>query len=177
MASTITPLPAQEIASRLAEIAKVYLAIYALPPEEGPRFAAGLTEHAGREGFRFCAASDEETGAIVGFAYGFTGLPGQVWRDSLAAALGPELVGEWLTGHFEFAEFGVVPAWRQQGIGARLHDALFTGLRQRRAVLTVRAKQQPARGFYERRGWRTLHHDFFTPWGRGPYAVLGCELL
>jgi GNAT superfamily N-acetyltransferase len=87
--------------------------------EEGPRFAEGLTERAGRDEFRFCAASDDAIGTVVGFAYGFTGRPGQVWRDSMAAALGPEVAGEWLTGHCEFAEFGVVPAWRGWGSGAR----------------------------------------------------------
>ncbi len=176
MLVSVADLSAQAVAARLDDIVQAYLDMFRLPPAAGPRFAAMLTEHAAREGFRLCAALDDESGQLLGFGYGFTGQPGQAWRDGLAAALSAAAGEAWLTGHFEFAEFGVIPARRRQGIGGRLHDAIFSGLPHRRAALTVRKDQQPARQFYDRRGWVALYRDFFTPSGRGPYVVMGREL-
>jgi GNAT superfamily N-acetyltransferase len=108
---------------------RVYLDCYQLPPEAGPPFAAGLLERAGREGFRCCAARNDEDGAIIGFAYGFTGLPGQSWTDAMRAAVGPNVAGEWLDRHFEFAEFGVLPTWQGRGIGGRSSPDCASGAR------------------------------------------------
>ena len=176
MSVSVAELSPSAVAARLDDVAQVYLEMFSLRPEVGPRFAAMLAEHAARQGFRICAALDGASGQLVGFGYGFTGQPGQPFRDALAAAMGPVAAEQWLTGHFEFAEFGVIPARRRQGIGGRLHDALFSGLPHRRAVLTMRTGQQPAREFYEGRGWVTLYHDFFAPSGSGPYVVMGHEL-
>jgi ribosomal protein S18 acetylase RimI-like enzyme len=151
--------------------------MYDLPLAAGPRFGAMLAEHARREGFRLCLATAQEKGPCIGFSYGFTGQRGQAWRDSLAAAMSDELTEAWLRDYFEFAEFGAIPVYRQRGVGGRLHDAVFRGLPHRRAVLTVRQENAIARAFYERRGWLALHDDFYAPSGRGPYVIMGHELL
>jgi ribosomal protein S18 acetylase RimI-like enzyme len=150
--------------------------MYRLTPGGEAGFAAILTEHSQREGFRLCAAFDRESTQLVGFGYGFTGGPGQYWRDALAGAMGPEAAEQWLTGHFEFAEFGIVPTMQRRGIGTRVYASLFDGMPHRRAVLTVRTENQPARRFYERNGWEALYRDFFAPEGHGPYIIMGREL-
>ncbi len=181
MSVAIVAIPAHALTARLGDIAHAYTAVYAAPEAAGTRFATMLMDHATRDGFTLYAALDQPTGQFVGLAYGFTGLPGQPWRDALAAVTGEALARDWLTGHFEFAEFGIIPARRREGIGGRLHDALFRDVPQRRAVLTVRQGNHAARACYDRRGWAVLHDDFYTlpsynPPGRGPYTVMGREL-
>jgi len=156
-------------------------AVNAAPEAAGTHFAMLLTDHAARDGFTLCAALDNATGRFVWLAYGFTGLPGQPWRDALAAVMGDDKGRDWLTGYFEFAGFGVIPARRREGIGGRLHDALFRGVPQQRVVLTVRQGNDAARAFYDQRDWVVLHDEFSTPSsydppGRGPYTVMGREL-
>jgi len=146
-----------------------------LPPGAGAGFATIPSGHSEREGFCLYAVLDSATGHLIGFGYGFTGRPRQAWRDGLAAAMGAVASEQWLAGHFEFAEFGVLPMWRRRGAGRQLHDCLLDHVPHRRAVLTVREGNQPARRFYERRGWQALYHDFFAPSGRGPYIVMGWE--
>ena len=174
--ASFVSLSAGEIDAWRDELVRTYLAMYDLPRAAGPRFDAMLAEHAAREGFRLCVAMPEEDGLCIGFGYGFTGQPGQAWRDSLAMAMSDELSELWLRGYFEFAEFGVIPAYRQRGVGGRLHDAVFRGLPHRRAVLTVRQGNATARAFYEQRGWLALHDDFYASSGRGPYVMMGREL-
>jgi ribosomal protein S18 acetylase RimI-like enzyme len=174
--AALVALTVDEVLARRDELVRTYLAMYAMPPAAGPRFGAMLAEHATRAGFRFCVAMAEDDGLCTGFGYGFTGQPGQAWRASLAAAMSDELTEAWLRDYFEFAEFGVIPIYRQRGVGGRLHDAVFRGLPHRRAVLTVRQENAIARAFYERRGWLALHDDFYAPSGRGPYVIMGHEL-
>lgn len=176
MTIDIIRLSPQEVVARLEDLARTYAAIYIPPPGARAGFATMLAGQSEREGFCLYAARDSANGSLIGFGYGFTGQPGQPWRDSLAAVMGDVASELWLTGYFEFAEFGVLPAWRRRGVGGRLHDCLFNHVPHRRAVLTVREGNQPARRFYERRGWLALYHDFFAPSGRGPYIVMGREL-
>jgi ribosomal protein S18 acetylase RimI-like enzyme len=166
-------LTPQAVSRRLAELQSVYEKMYAMPAGSGDGFCPFLVEHSQRKGFRLCAAVDEVHDQLVGFGYGFTGQPGQVWRDSMAKAVGAEMAAKWLTGHFEFAEFGVIPSLRRRGIGTRLYDAVFCGLPHRTAVLTVREENVPATAFYDRFGWQALYQGFFSQSGRGPYTIFG----
>ena len=110
--------------------------------------------HRSREGFRLVTA--HHLGGVVGFAYGYTGEHGQYWSDWVAKELGP-VADEWVGGHFEFTELGVLPAFRGCGIGGALHDALLHGLSHSRALLGTFARlEDPAGALYSRRGWKTL---------------------
>ena len=177
MTMDVVDLSPGKVAVRLADFVSVYEAMYKLAPGTEAGFATILTEHSQREGFRLCAALDWEGARLVGFGYGFTGWPGQSWRDALAGAMGPEAAARWLTGHFEFAEFGIVPPMQRRGIGTRIYESLFNGLPHGRAILTVRTENQPARRFYELQGWVALYHDFFAPEGHGPYIIMGREFV
>jgi ribosomal protein S18 acetylase RimI-like enzyme len=173
MTVIIEQLSLQEVVDRVTELQTVYEAMYGLPPRSGDGFVPFLLEHSRRVGFRLCISYDLYRALCVGFGYGFTGLPGQPWRDELAEAVGAQLATEWLTGHFEFAEFGVIPSVRRHGIGTRLYGALFGGLPHERAILTVREENLPARRFYQRHQWRAVYDGFFSRSGRGPYIVMG----
>jgi ribosomal protein S18 acetylase RimI-like enzyme len=169
----IADLSTHKVSKQLGDLVSVYEAMYAMPAGAGEGFRPFLIDHSEREGFRLCAAFDCGSGTVVGFAYGFTGYPGQLWRDELAEAVGSDMATEWLTGHFEFAEFGVAPEVRRYGIGTRIYEALFEGLTHERAILTVREENQPARRFYAKHRWSVLHTGFFSAAGRGPYLLMG----
>ena len=52
---------------------------------------------------------------IVGFAYGYAGLPRTWWYGLVAPALSAEKAEFWLGDYFELAEFAVHPRWQGQG--------------------------------------------------------------
>lgn len=111
--------------------------------------------HAEREGFRLARAYD--AGALVGFAYGYTGERGQWWTDQAARVLDPVVSQEWLGGHFELVSIGVVPTARSRGVGGALLDVLTGGLPHERWVLMTTADaDDPARHLYARKGWEVI---------------------
>jgi ribosomal protein S18 acetylase RimI-like enzyme len=123
-------------------------------------------QHASRAGFRGLVARDGATGAILGFADGYTA-DRRLYSASLVAdALGEELATRWLEDCFEFVELAGVKDARGQGIGGALHDALLADLPHRTAILAVDPRAAPAIGLYRARGWRVLRDDFrFAPEG------------
>ncbi|GAA0602271.1 GNAT family N-acetyltransferase [Kribbella sandramycini] len=154
-----------------AELGEVFAAAFAAddPSADAVRFATEqLPTHAARDDFKLVTYETP----VAGFAYGFTGYPGQWWSDRIAGAVSPELAADWIGGHFEVVELAVRPSARCQGIGAELMTALVDGLPQRRALLTTYADDRPAPRLYRRLGWQLLVEDL--GWGS---ALYGLELL
>ena len=134
-----------------------------------------MLRHFARRGYRglIAAAGD----ALVGFAYGYTGDPGQYWYDKVHAAMPPALRRAWLEReHFEFVELAVEPGWQRRGIGGRLHDELLRDRPEPVALLTVRADNTPAQRLYLGRGWQVLLDAFTFAPGAAPYWVMGRRL-
>ena len=156
--ASIRVLPALDDAP-VDQIVDVYRDAFGAPgydetPEDVERFRTGLPRHAARDGFRLALAPAD--GGLVGFAYGYTGQPGQWWTDRLLDRLPRDLTDVWVGGHFEFVELAVRPAAQRGGIGRALHDALLDGLPHRRALLGTWPDDRPARQLYLRAGWRVL---------------------
>ena len=126
--------------------------------------------HATRSGFRLASAREE--GALVGFAYGYTGEHGQWWTDSAAEVLHPAVAADWLGGHFELVSIGVDEAARGAGVGRQLMAALTVGLDQPRWLLmTSSDPRDPARRLYRSTGWAVIGpglSDGQVIMGRGP---------
>jgi len=167
----------EEIARYRDGILKVYREAFGGPPYfEGPehfeRFNASLTSHAGRPGFHCCVARKPDGGQVVGFAYGYSGLPGGWWWDTVASALDKESAACWLEGCFEFVELAVTPACQRKGIGKLLHNALLGDIPHRTAVLSTLDADTPARRLYERMNWTTLLKGFRFPSGTTPYLIM-----
>lgn len=111
--------------------------------------------HAARAGFRLALARDG--GALVGFAYGYTGEHGQWWTDHAAAVLHPDVASDWLGGHFELVSIGVDEAARGTGVARRLLARLTDGLDHSRWVLMTSADpDDPARRLYRSTGWAVI---------------------
>lgn len=128
------------------------------------------SRHSDREGFR-CRVAVNADGTVLGFGYGYTGQPGQWWSDQATGALEPDVADEWVGGHFELVELGVLPAGRGRGLGTRLHDDLLDGLPHERALLSTSDNDtDPGRRLYAKRGWQELGA---LPWGA---VILGLRL-
>ncbi|MFB6721731.1 GNAT family N-acetyltransferase [Kribbella sp. NPDC056345] len=125
-----------------------------------------LPTHAERDDFRLVVAQEE---SVLGFAYGFTGWPGQWWSDRISAAISAELAAEWIGGHFEVVELAVAPEAQGQGIGAALMTALVAGLPHRRLLLTTYVDDRAAPRLYRRLGWQVLVRDL--GWGSALYGL------
>ena len=135
-----------------------------------------VPRHAGREGFRFLGAFGPAA-RLVGFAYGYSGAPGQWWYDKVAAAIDAKQRARWLeVPHFELTEIAVDPAHQDRGIGTRLHDALLEDQPHDRALLSALADNARVIRFYEDRGWRVLLPRLRFEQGRPLFAILGKEL-
>jgi len=152
-----------------AELGAVFAAAFAGEEHsDATHFATEqLPKHAARDDFRLVAARTD--GKVVGFAYGFTGWPGQWWSDRIIAAVPAELSAEWIGGHFEVVELAVIPQAQGQGIGAALMTELMAGLPHRKALLTTYADDRTAPRLYRRLGWQVLVPDL--GWGSALYGL------
>jgi ribosomal protein S18 acetylase RimI-like enzyme len=164
-------LDPDETLGRIEEIRTIYRAAFHFENDEPDDVAGFVALHTSRPGFRCIVAEGDD--CVIGFGYGFTGRPGQPWRDQLAAAMEPDITAEWLDGHFEFAEFAVRPDRQRDGVGSAIYAALVAGLENDRGVLTVIAHNAPAIAFYQNLGWQVLHRGFVACGGHGPYLVMG----
>ena len=172
----IVEVSRDEIAGRLPEVLDIYALVHGLNAQSIAEREEIMRRHFKRRGYRGFIAVDEER--LVGFAYGYTGDPGQYWYDKVWAAMTPEQRKAWMElEHFEFVELAVHPEYQRRGIGGRLHDLLLKGRPESIALLTVRADNSPALSLYRKRGWVVVLNDFrFVP--DGPrYFVMGKRLI
>ncbi len=174
----LTPV---EFTVRLDQLVAVYAAAMRPPAELLAGRRSIMERHAVNPGFRAVAVTDDGTGAMVGFGYGFHGAPGQWWHDTVRRALagrhGQAGAAAWLDDSFEVAELHVAPDYQGDGIGAGVLLRLASGQPERTALLSSRDADTPARRLYRGTGFTDLLTAFrFFPGGEPPYAVMGAEL-
>ncbi|MDP9352138.1 MAG: GNAT family N-acetyltransferase [Chloroflexota bacterium] len=177
----IVKLGAHELEAFQDQLQSVYAEAFAEPPynrREGDvlAFERQLLRHATYPDFRCLAALSEDDGRVLGFAYGYTGVPGQWWHDQISARMDPELAREWLPDHFELVELAVSPHAQGGGIGGRLHDALLAGLPHPTACLSTSQLETTALRMYRKRGWVVLLDNFYFSSGGLPYLIMGKRL-
>lgn len=144
----------QEALPLASAVWRCYSAVFDDAHDEATWRADMFARQAARDGFRLVTASD--AGEISGFAWGYIGEPGQYWADFAAAALPADTADDWIGGHFEVVELGVLPDARRRGLGRALHDALLDGIRRRCLLSTTSDDQDAAVRLYAARGWRRL---------------------
>ncbi len=140
----------------------LYAVVYGEPPyEEGPeqveRFRTSLGEEATRPGFTLITAHDG--GQLVGAAYGWTMPAGSWW--SRADRDAPAGIGD--ADKFAVMEWIVHPQRRAEGIGAELMRRLMQDRGEPYATLASDPRA-PARGMYQRAGWRQVAQTKLS-WG------------
>jgi ribosomal protein S18 acetylase RimI-like enzyme len=171
--------PEALLAGFRAEVVEVWASAHALPRRSPTRLEFGrerLPRHAGRDDFRFLGAFGPGR-ELVGFAYGYTGAPGQWWYDRVAAALDDDARGSWFEPeHFELTELAVRPDRQSRGIGTRLHDAVLAGLSHRGALLSALADNPRVLAFYGDRGWEVVIGRLRFESGRPEFTIMGRRL-
>jgi GNAT superfamily N-acetyltransferase len=173
---------AAEVLRRRHDFGTIYRDAFASYPYYTPEHVARqfvddtLPTHSTRRDFRCVVARDTTHDMVVGFSYGYTGEPGQWWREAVASALDDQTAAHWLRDYFEFVELAVAPSSQGRGIGGRIHDTLLAGVRQPRAMLSTHAVPTPARHMYDRRGWVVLRDNFRFPSASHPFTIMGLEL-
>jgi ribosomal protein S18 acetylase RimI-like enzyme len=180
-ALSVSELTPSEFTSRLDQTVAVYMAAMQQPPGVLPGRRSTMMGHAVNPGFRALVATEDESGTVAGFTYGFHGRPGQWWHDTVARALvtahGGGAATAWLEDSFEVAELHVRPEYQGDGLGAGLLHRLTSGRAERTALLSTRDADTPARRLYRGSGFTDLLTDFiFFPSSDPPYAVMGAEL-
>jgi ribosomal protein S18 acetylase RimI-like enzyme len=178
---SICELSPGEFTARLDQLIRVYAAAMRPSADMLPGRRSIMIGHATYPGFRALTVAQNGSGETVGFGYGFRGVPGQWWHDTVARALnsahGAAVAGAWLHDSFEVAELHVVPEYQGRGIGSGLLLRLTSGRPERTALLSTRDADSPARRLYRGVGFTDLLTGFeFFPGGEPPYAVMGAEL-
>lgn len=179
----VTSLSLAALAALRDQLASVYHDAFSAPPyREAANEAAvwareGLPRHATRPGFRCVVAREGAVdGPVVGFAYGYTGGPGQWWYEQVARLLGPALAAEWATNYYAVVDLAVRPAMQGRGIGGRLHDALLAEQPHRTALLSTACEETTALQLYRSRGWQTLRAGVTLAGSALPLRVMGLRL-
>ncbi|MFB4169411.1 GNAT family N-acetyltransferase [Virgibacillus sp. JSM 102003] len=119
--------------------------------------ANNINKHTSYEGFKGLKAKDEN-GTLLGFTYGYTSLPGQFYREKLAAQLSDQQI-EWLIDCFEFVELAVDANVRRMGVGRKLHDRLLSEIDHNTSVLTTPIENNPAINLYISKGWEVIKEN------------------
>ncbi len=177
---SVSELSPGEFAARLDQLIAVYAAAMQPPAELLHGRKSIMAGHAANPGFRAIAVTDGSR-EPVGFGYGFHGMAGQWWhntvRTAVAASRGTVVAADWMDDSFEVAELHVAPAHQGQGTGADVLLRLASGRPERTALLSTRDADSPARRLYRGTGFVDLLTGFhFFPSGEPPYAVMGAEL-
>ncbi|MQY04141.1 GNAT family N-acetyltransferase [Actinomadura macrotermitis] len=150
----LAALDRRQALDALDEVADLYEQVYAEPPYNAApkfsrdRFTRRTHDQATASGFAMVTA--RRGGTLVGFAFGFSMMPGAWWANAASPA------GEVLKADkFAVVEL-VVDRWhRRHGIGGRLLDALLADRRERYATLAA-VIEADAYGWYLRRGWQKV---------------------
>lgn len=174
-------LTLQQIQSHRNQFVNIYREAFSAPPyckkeDEVFDFAQSLPHHVEKAGFEMAVAFEKQSEAIIGFAYGYTNRPDELFQQEVAKAVHPDSVRDWLVNSFRLVEMAVRPDAQGQGIGGALHDSLLRGLSYEKAVLATMAAETKAYKLYRKRGWRVLLEEIYFPNVPRPYRIMGFEL-
>lgn len=134
-----------------------------------------MATHTRRGGFRAVATIDD-SGALMGFGYGYTSLPGQWWHDQVDSGLRGDQRTRWMTDCFEVVEMHVRPSAQGRGYGAaQLAALLYAATGSRVLLSTPEADERTSRAWrlYRRFGFEDVLRHFYFPGDERPFAILG----
>jgi ribosomal protein S18 acetylase RimI-like enzyme len=179
-AAGVTELGKSDFLASTNDLLAIYAAAMGADPDELPTRRAIMERHAANPGFRALTVISGAPAHIVGFTYGFRGVPGQWWHDVVRAGIvarsGTPAAAQWLDCVLEIAEVHVHPDFQARGIGRLMMLALTAGRPERTALLSTRDAETRARRLYHRLGFVDLLTEFLFPGGGPAYAVMGATL-
>ncbi len=169
--------PEQVLSNRKVIVSVYELAFRPRPYEksflEVHEFAKGLRSSCLRDGFRFIAGMNQDSGRMAGFAFGYQLTRDQWWYQVVAPRMPPELRAAWMEDSFKFAEIAVAPDFQGRGLGGRLHDMLLRAVAPSKAVLSTLHGETAAARLYRARGWQLLLEGITFPGVAKKYNILG----
>lgn len=186
MATFLVDLSPPEMASRLGDALRVYVAAMGYPPgTEGHRAAMWL-EHTRRRGWQAVAVVEpaEADSPLLGIAYGYCGAPDQWWQQQVTLGLrrqghaDPD-IARLMTSYFELTELHVAPRAQGRGLGEKLARRLLAGRPEGNVLLST-----PEINGEDNRAWKLYRRLGFTDIIRGhhfagdprAFAILGRTL-
>ncbi|MEP7216016.1 MAG: GNAT family N-acetyltransferase [Anaerolineaceae bacterium] len=157
---------------------RVYADAFSEPPYSDPDRGNEIRdrlrgEHSRRLGFRALAAAGSGE-RVAGMIYGYRGLSGQWWHDTVARALPTNRAMDWLADSYELVELAVDPRFQRQGIATALIESLLDGRSERTCVLSTRTDSE-AHHLYSGLGFEFIAEMKFTAKG-APFYVMGLRL-
>jgi GNAT superfamily N-acetyltransferase len=169
----------EEFNAALNTVIDIYTAAMRPPVEQLSGRQSIMRNHATFPDFT-CLFAENTDGTVVGFGYGFHGMPGQWWHDVVRRALhdqaGPTIAAAWFGDALEIAEIHVHPGYQGKGIGRRLVQGLCEGRPESTAVMSTHDQPTAARHLYHRLGFTDLMSMFVFPGGYEHYAIVGSPL-
>jgi ribosomal protein S18 acetylase RimI-like enzyme len=171
---------AEAFAAIASDAAHVYGAAMKRTPEIVVQRRELICTHVRYAGFIaagiFDEAADSTRRTLLGFGYGYSGIPGQWWHDIVATALGPQGTTRWLRDSFELAELHVLPAHQGRGYGGQLLADVISRVPSAHVVLSTPDVESTARALYRSRGFTDLRCGFRFPGSPEDYAIMGRDL-
>lgn len=164
-----------DLRRHLDEVLDVYCAAMGYPRSAGRQRKGYVVVHSERSGFRAIGTHDP-TGAVIGFAYGYRGAPGQWWHDEVRGGLSDEQADRWLADSFELCELHVRPDHQGHGLGHRLLAGLLEDCPQQTVVLSTPEGPSRAWRLYRRVGFTDVLRRHRFAGDNRDFAVLGRSL-
>ena len=165
----------QEFSGRVTDAMHIYVRAMKYSDHTGTQRAVSARKHTNHQGFAARAALTD-TGALVGFGYGYTTRPGQWWHDLVRRAVTRETAADWLADAFELSELHVLPEFQGSGLGRRLLTSLASGIPHSAMLLSTPDTDSRAFRLYRSLGFLDLARNYLFPGDARPFAVLGARL-
>jgi ribosomal protein S18 acetylase RimI-like enzyme len=165
----------RQFAERVEDAMDIYARAMQYPQHAAAQRSVTARKHVSHEGFA-CRAAVLEQGALIGFGYGYTTLPGQWWHDLVRRALTPESAEDWLEDAFELSELHVLPGFQGGGVGRRLLLELAGAIPHAAMLLSTPDADTRAFRLYHDLGFLDLRRHYLFPGDSRPFAVLGARL-
>jgi len=164
-----------EFAARVNEAMAIYALAMSYSTYAGVQRGITARRHADHRGFA-CRAAVRADGALVGFGYGYTTLPGQWWHDLVRKAIAPTVAEHWLEDAFELSELHVLPHYQGHKLGHQLLRELAGDIPHSAMLLSTPDSDTRAFRLYRSMGFVDLARKYLFPGDPRPFAVLGATL-
>jgi ribosomal protein S18 acetylase RimI-like enzyme len=152
----------------LQNMVRIYYEVWGGNPND---FLERFKRHTTYPGFKGVVVYDGKD--VLGFAYGYSSIPGQFYHDLLRMELTNSNQEWWLEDCFEFVELVVHPNYRRKNIGQELATNLLENSKKKTAVLTTQTDNISARNLYKKLNWKIIKENFYPGDTTEPYVIMG----